>query len=175
MTTNHTHAGAAALFCQAVGWIVGFVMGDFTYTLMGWAAGMVLSIIVSCALYSFSYHASPKPSCRKGIDRVESSVGPQQNIPMRLFGLFRSFDGKSVVAVNYPQNKSARLMSQIALEPDLSVDFLLKFVFSFSSHPLPSFSCGLFFLRTMAARVNSKAVVFGSTASMFCLACLAHR
>lgn len=34
-------------FCQAVGWVVGFVMGDFTYTLMGWAAGMVLSMIVS--------------------------------------------------------------------------------------------------------------------------------
>lgn len=32
---------------QAVGWIVGFVMGDFMYTLAGWAAGMVLSIIVS--------------------------------------------------------------------------------------------------------------------------------
>lgn len=32
---------------QAVGWVVGFVMGDFTYTLMGWAAGMVISIVVS--------------------------------------------------------------------------------------------------------------------------------
>eukprot|EP00903_Cladosiphon_okamuranus_P013929 g12956.t1 len=30
----------------AVGWIVGFVMGDFMYTLVGWAAGMVLSIIL---------------------------------------------------------------------------------------------------------------------------------
>lgn len=30
-----------------MGWIVGFVMGDFTYTLFGWAAGMVLSMIVS--------------------------------------------------------------------------------------------------------------------------------
>ena len=32
---------------QAVGWIIGFVMGDFTYTLVGWASGVVLSIIVS--------------------------------------------------------------------------------------------------------------------------------
>lgn len=32
---------------QAVGWVVGFVMGDFTYTLLGWAAGMVISMIVS--------------------------------------------------------------------------------------------------------------------------------
>eukprot|EP00904_Undaria_pinnatifida_P002634 jgi/Undpi1/12371/HiC_scaffold_5.g02043.m1 len=30
----------------ALGWVVGFVMGDFTYTLMGWAAGVVLSIIL---------------------------------------------------------------------------------------------------------------------------------
>lgn len=30
-----------------MGWVVGFVMGDFTYTLMGWSAGMVLSIVVS--------------------------------------------------------------------------------------------------------------------------------
>lgn len=30
----------------ALGWIVGFVMGDFTYTLMGWAAGMVISMIL---------------------------------------------------------------------------------------------------------------------------------
>ena len=32
---------------QALGWVIGFVMGDFTYTLMGWASGVVLSIIVS--------------------------------------------------------------------------------------------------------------------------------
>lgn len=32
---------------QAVGWVVGFVMGDFMYTLAGWGAGMALSIIVS--------------------------------------------------------------------------------------------------------------------------------
>ncbi|CAM9377550.1 unnamed protein product, partial [Ascophyllum nodosum] len=30
----------------AVGWVVGFVMGDFTYTVMGWAAGVVVSIIL---------------------------------------------------------------------------------------------------------------------------------
>ncbi len=52
-----------ALICQAVGWVVGFVMGDFTYTLMGWAAGMVLSIIVSYTrrrmFFSFSV---PHPS-----------------------------------------------------------------------------------------------------------------
>lgn len=34
-------------FAQAVGWVVGFVMGDFKITLMWWTAGMVLSIIVS--------------------------------------------------------------------------------------------------------------------------------
>lgn len=39
---------------QAVGWVVGFVMGDFTFTLMGWAAGVVISIIVSPRIYDVS-------------------------------------------------------------------------------------------------------------------------
>ncbi|CAM9615402.1 unnamed protein product, partial [Ectocarpus sp. 13 AM-2016] len=30
----------------AVGWVVGFVMGDFMYTLAGWGAGMALSMIL---------------------------------------------------------------------------------------------------------------------------------
>lgn len=47
--------------CQAVGWVVGFVMGDFTYTLMGWAAGMVLSMIVSSTHQQWSSVAVSEP------------------------------------------------------------------------------------------------------------------
>ena len=57
------------MLCQAVGWVVGFVMGDFTYTLMGWAAGMVLSIIVSDIHTSTQAFLAPfpcpKPSHRR--------------------------------------------------------------------------------------------------------------
>lgn len=59
---------------QAVGWIVGFVMGDFTYTLIGWAAGMLLSIIVSAWVgqklnmvpYCFIYYGIMNRNTRQG-------------------------------------------------------------------------------------------------------------
>lgn len=72
------------VFLQAVGWVVGFVMGDFTYTVMGWAAGVVLSLIVSEPSFSLDVGLGLALKVDKGVHkwlRVEGSTWSKSPFP----------------------------------------------------------------------------------------------
>lgn len=63
---------------------MGFVMGDFTYTVMGWAAGVALSLIVSGPLIPTPYVGlGPALKIDKGVTEVTAGRRGNLSRPRR--------------------------------------------------------------------------------------------